>query len=295
MAKSMDVRLYRIWCGMKSRCLNPNNDNYARYGGRGIRFCDEWQNYKPFEKWALSHGYVDELFIDRIDNDGDYCPENCRWVDAVVQGNNRSTNRLLTLDGVTQSVADWARELGVEYHVLANRVKAGWSDERILTQPLIPKKSHELNGEKHSFSEWEKITGISKGTLYGRCVLRGMSMEDAVKDKNYSCRYLSYNGKTMSIADWAREYGMDASLLRRRVCEYGWSMEKAISTPARKMNYPKAPVVLTYQGRSQSVPEWSKETGICTETLYDRKRKGWDDEKILTTPIRTSKNQAKTA
>lgn len=83
------TRLYRIWRAMRQRCSNPNTDYYHIYGGRGISVCDEWQEFKPFQKWALSHGYADDLSIDRQNVDGNYCPENCRWATSKEQANNR--------------------------------------------------------------------------------------------------------------------------------------------------------------------------------------------------------------
>ncbi len=89
------TRLYRVWAGMKERCLNSNATNYSSYGGRGIGVCDEWRDsYEEFEKWAMASGYdpsakFSECSLDRIDNDRDYCPDNCRWVTYAKQAQNR--------------------------------------------------------------------------------------------------------------------------------------------------------------------------------------------------------------
>ena len=87
------TRIYNIWGGIKDRTLKPKNKHYHYYGGRGIKICEAWLDVRIFYDWAMSNGYSDELTIDRIDNDGDYCPENCRWTTKLIQQRNRGVNK----------------------------------------------------------------------------------------------------------------------------------------------------------------------------------------------------------
>ena len=90
------TRLYTIWCGMRQRCNNPRRDAYKLYGGKGVKICDAWGEYAVFKEWAMSNGYADNLCIDRINPNGDYCPENCRWITAsenTARANKNHTTR----------------------------------------------------------------------------------------------------------------------------------------------------------------------------------------------------------
>lgn len=135
------TRLYHIWNGLKMRCQNKNNDRFSAYGGRGITVCAEWAgSFETFRDWALANGYRDDLSIDRINVNGDYCPENCRWVSMKTQCENRSNNNLLKLDGETQPVSVWAERIGVSADLLYSRKRKGWTDEQILKTPSRKKK-----------------------------------------------------------------------------------------------------------------------------------------------------------
>lgn len=107
-------RLNGVYNSMKSRCNNPNNKAYKHYGGRGIKVCELWeQKYFGrlwFINWAYKHGYQEGLTIDRIDNDGNYCPENCRWVDRTTQANNKRNNVFVEINGKRLTVSQWAKK-----------------------------------------------------------------------------------------------------------------------------------------------------------------------------------------
>lgn len=139
-----DTRLYYVWRQMKDRCYRPKNSHYYCYGAKNIAVCDEWRSdFKTFYDWAMSHGYEEGLTLDRIDNDGNYCPENCRWVPYIKQMQNTSRNVYLTYDGRTLCVSEWSRIMNINKATLESRIKKGWDLERALTTP--PRK---LNRKK---------------------------------------------------------------------------------------------------------------------------------------------------
>ncbi len=122
------TRLYRIWRGMKSRCYNRKFKPYPRYDGRGITICDEWRNsYESFREWTLSHGYADNLTLDRIDNDGNFEPSNCRWVTNKVQSNNTSQCMKILYNGEVKSLREWCDFLSLNYKTVKSRLYYGKS------------------------------------------------------------------------------------------------------------------------------------------------------------------------
>ena len=129
------TRLYGIWNGMRHRCLDKKHISYHRYGGRGIKVCEEWdKSYENFKEWAINNGYQEELSIDRIDNDKDYSPSNCKWSSIKEQCNNRENNNRLTFNGVSKTVAEWSVETGLPYHTIHKRILHGWEVKDILTK-----------------------------------------------------------------------------------------------------------------------------------------------------------------
>lgn len=152
-----DKRLYAVWNGIKQRCSNKNNCSYHNYGGRGIEMDAEWSaNYEAFYNWAIRSGYKKGMEIDRIDNNGNYCEDNCRFVSRDIQANNKRNVKLYTIDGVTKSLAQWCKQYGKDYyHVRQRVVKLGWP---ILDALIIPKNQKHnryksVKGEQNGLSE----------------------------------------------------------------------------------------------------------------------------------------------
>jgi hypothetical protein len=128
-----NTKIYQMWAGMKARCYNKKRDGYKNYGGRGIKVCASWK--KSFEQFFqdMKNGYSEGLTIDRIDNDGNYCPENCRWVTRKENYLNSSRIKHITIKGVTKPLYEWLSIYGRLRWVYANRVyKYGWTPEKAI-------------------------------------------------------------------------------------------------------------------------------------------------------------------
>jgi len=136
------TRLYTVYNNMKARCYNPHNHKFHRYGARGIKICEGWLNdFNNFYEWAMSNGYRDDLTIDRINNDGDYEPTNCRWVTNEEQSNNRSSNHLIEYQGQTRNLTEWSKITGLSFSTISARIhQLEWSPEKALTTPLLRRK-----------------------------------------------------------------------------------------------------------------------------------------------------------
>jgi hypothetical protein len=117
------TRIYKTWQGMKKRIFNPNDTRFANYGGRGIKICDEWLDFEKFYMWSISNGYSKNLTIDRIDNNGNYEPNNCRWVDMKTQSRNRSSNILITIGNTTKCLIEWCELFNLKYTMVHARYK----------------------------------------------------------------------------------------------------------------------------------------------------------------------------
>lgn len=164
--------LYTVWAQMISRCYCPTTNGYARYGGRGIRVCKRWR--KSFENFLTDIGQrpSDTHTLDRFpDNNGNYEPGNVRWATKSEQNRNKRNNRLLTYDGETRCIQEWAEHLGICPGTIYMRLKLGWSAEETLTTPIHPKKKAHVirfRGETLHIKEWAKRLGVSVPAILHR-------------------------------------------------------------------------------------------------------------------------------
>lgn len=134
-------RLYKIWAGIKKRCYCSKSHNYQWYGGKGIGVCDDWrENFAVFRDWAICNGYNDKLTIERNNLEGDYCPNNCRWITMFEQHSNTSYNLYLTIKGETKTLSQWSRYSGVHIETIRSRRKRGVPNDNLLDPPLKSKR-----------------------------------------------------------------------------------------------------------------------------------------------------------
>lgn len=188
-------RVYKTWESMKARCYNPNDGKYEKYGGRGIKVCEEWlgkDGARNFAKWAYENGFDEnkrqkEQSIDRIDVNGNYEPNNCRFTDAKIQANNRTNTIFLEYQGKTKCLQEWADEVGISESTIRWRLNNGYSAEKALT------------------------TEVKKNSNAGK-------------------RYLTYKGEAKTVSEWAKHLGFDPKVLYSRI-KRGWSTERALETP----------------------------------------------------------------
>lgn len=139
-----DTPMYEAWSHMKRRCFCETDQSYHDYGARGITVCDEWLSFEPFMEWSLNNGYSPGLSLDRIDNDGNYEPGNCRWADRKTQQNNRRNSIYISVNGVTLPCAEWARLTGIPKNTLRGRIKTGWNAEKAVSTPVKCPGRHKL-------------------------------------------------------------------------------------------------------------------------------------------------------
>lgn len=195
MDKILKQKMYNTYYNMKQRCYNPKSNRYKIYGGRGIKICDEWLNDKDkFFNWCISSGIKKELSIDRIDVDGDYCPENCRWATNKEQVNNMRCNVKLEYKGKEYTIAQLSELLNINYQTIHKRLKYyNYDIDKVLTAPLHIRLDYETkSGERYIYKIKDSYSVQIKKKYYG-C---RKSLEDAIKLRNEKLKELQIQGET---------------------------------------------------------------------------------------------------
>lgn len=200
---------YSRWHNMMDRCYNEKCSSYKNYGSRGIEVCERWHDVSNYVN-DIKDGYFDAAQLDRIDNDGDYSPENTKWSTASRNCRNRRNTRFLTHNGKTQSVADWSDETGIDLKLICERIdQHGWSTERALTEPVADRHENMLMAQKKRWEGHIKVPKIKPKT--GRKI-----------------KTIEYKGETMTIKQLSVIVGVSAKLLSKRLFERCWSLERAV-------------------------------------------------------------------
>lgn len=176
---------YAVWGRMVQRCVNPKNKRFKHYGGRGIKVCKEWRDsFLAFYEHVGQRPYK-KASIDRINNEGDYCPGNVRWTDIVTQNNNNRRNYYITIKGITRTIAQWAKTIGIKEGTLWHRINVlRWPPEKAIFKKVNHKKFKliTVNGVTKTVTQWSKISGIYPHMITRR-LRRGWTPENAVFSK----------------------------------------------------------------------------------------------------------------
>lgn len=243
------TRLYRAWQNMKARCYRKSSREYENYGGRGIEVCDEWKkHFEPFRDWSLQNGYSDLLTLDRINVNGNYEPNNCRWITNKEQQSNRRDNVLIEFNGDIKTLSQWSEYLGIGFKTLQDRINR-WGVEKALTTPLCEDRVRNLSGMKFGFLTVKSFAYIKNGACWvcecdcGKTVIvRGSSL---IGGKTKSCGCLQKS--TIKI--------------RRE------KSAKSLSEKARKI------IVIQYDSNKNEIAKYngfieaSRKTNICKCTI----------------------------
>lgn len=221
--------LYSTWSGIKQRCYDPNSSSYSRYGGRGIRMCDEWHyDYLKFYEWSLANGAAKHLTIDRIDNSGNYEPSNCRWVDDFTQANNKRNNRVVEYNGQRKTIIEWARELGIGESTIRCRIdKYGYSIGEALgfekrkavkqdrSNRRKPVLQYTVDGD--FIKEWPSVQEIHDTLGYSMRSIR-LCVAGYYKTGNgYAWRYKDQFKKNLRLAKNVLQYDVNGNFIAKYI------------------------------------------------------------------------------
>lgn len=174
-------KLYKVWSGMRQRCENHKTPCFKNYGGRGIKVCEEWsESFEIFYEWAMNNGYKEGLTLDRVDVNGNYEPNNCKWATRKEQSRNTRKTIYATVNNITKDLNTWADELGVSRETLYRRVhKLHWTPEEAVIGKHKNITQYTAYGMSKSLKEWAEYLDMNLSTLESR-IYNGWSIEKAI-------------------------------------------------------------------------------------------------------------------
>lgn len=233
---------YHAWSAMRRRCNSPSCGFYYLYGARGITICPEWISFTQFladmgKRPSAKHS------LGRIDNELGYFPGNCRWETRDQQNKNTRRTRMISHNGKSQCLKDWAREYGIDNNTLKHRLKQGLTMEVALAASAYSK--HPLHrlvtylGKTQTVTEWAKEYRIKFQTLFNR-LNAGWTIEESISASRYGINHrgtpITHLGKTQTVAAWSREVGISITTLHNRLSK-GWSVQDALTKPPHKKGF----------------------------------------------------------
>lgn len=231
---------------MKKRCYNQSDKAYKYYGARGIKICDEWLlgGSKAFVKWALENGYQDNLTIDRINNNGNYEPSNCRWIDKKTQANNTRRNKRITINGKTKTISQWADYTNINYGTLKARARKNQSEDFLNPNRILRKsqkqKIAQWDYDGNLIKIWDNLSSIHKELGYDMSTIFRLCKR-IIKEQCYTAyksgwtfypqeqewhypnikggnkHFLTIDGETHCKKEWAELYGITTGIINYRL------------------------------------------------------------------------------
>lgn len=280
------TKLFGVWTGFKDRCRNPHNSRYANYGARGIKVCEEWGDFLVFKEWSDNNGYREGLSIERIDNDGPYSPENCRWATKEEQSKNTTRSKFITYNGFTLIQSDWARKLGISISSFKERISKGMPEEDIFFAGSLHDKHNTGRGRKKaSDTSVENIPVEDKIRLRNIWKLVKSRCKD-LSNSNYGGRGIELCSsweKFKTFYEWALSSRYSPNLSLDRIDnDNGYSPENCRwVTNIEQANNRRNNVILTYKGVTKTLPDWARFLGIKQATLRARVERGLPEERIF--------------
>lgn len=294
--------LYKTWQAIKDRCYNEKNQFYKKYGEKGIRMSNEWK--ESFENFYKDMGDKPSSrhSIDRIDNNGNYCKENCRWASIKEQNLNKTNTMKLLFNREIKTLYEWAKFIGIKPYTLYKRIyNQKWSVEEALTRDLqdgerkkrVINIKHKANYTLRNAVKSGKIIKPNKceiidcneTKIYGHHHL-GYNKENWLNvqwlcSKHHKGErevYLEHKGEKKTISDWARQFNLNKKTILWRLNKNNNVVDDSIFEPIEKGT------LITYNNETLNYSQWAKKIGINIKSFRNRIKKGWAIDQIMKPP-----------